>query len=114
MKKVLSILIVAALLLSALPITVFAIEADDLAETGVTMIESVSVTGITEPVAGESPIYSAAVSDGNGYGSPVDSVIARLALRAAAIPQRGAEHKGSAILRELSPQVTEGSIESAG
>ena len=69
MKRVLSILLAAVLLLSAftaLPMTAGAEDAD-LADTSVTVIKSFEVTDVDAPKPGTMPAYCASVPSGKGY-----------------------------------------------
>lgn len=65
MKKALSLILAVILLFSVLPMTAYAVEAEELAETG-NQISTVSVT-VTKPHSGENPVYSATVPSGEGY-----------------------------------------------
>ena len=66
-KRLLSVIIAAFLLFSALPMmTVYAAESDELDETGVTVIDKVEIS-ITPPNDGDRPSYSASYPANSGY-----------------------------------------------
>ena len=76
-KSIICIFLTLFMVITALPMTAFA-EDTDLAPTGATVINSLEVTDVRIPIAGESPTFSASVPEDMGYEINTESSVSRI------------------------------------